>query len=211
MVSLSVPRASFKNDFSAMTESFLHTPGLPFASVLDAEAIERVFHEEEALFGQADLFSTQLVLWAFLAQTLRDGKGVACSSAVADIAAYLLQTGQRPPCGDTGDYCRAVRADARDPHVARGEVPGNDSRLSNQNDHDRHDPDRPEGLFTRGPGGTLRLPLECRTGHSPDQTDAASGPRTLQEPRDGPAGVVGDPPGLQSDSQGHGHLGTGPP
>jgi putative transposase len=27
------------------------------------------------------------VLWAFLAQTLRDGKGVACSGAVADIAA----------------------------------------------------------------------------------------------------------------------------
>jgi len=26
---------------------------------------------------------------------------------VADIATYLLQTGQRPPSGDTGDYCRA--------------------------------------------------------------------------------------------------------
>ena len=107
MVSLSVPRASFKRDFSVVSDSFLHTPGLPFASVLDAESIERVFREEEALFGQDDLFSTQLVLWAFLAQTLRDGKGVACSAAVADIAAYLLQAGQRPPCGDTGDYCRA--------------------------------------------------------------------------------------------------------
>jgi len=107
MVSLSLPRASFKSDFSVVSDSFLHTPGLRFASVLDAESIERIFREEEALFGQADLFSTQIVLWAFLAQTLRDGKGVACSSAVADIAAYLLQTGQRPPSGDTGDYCRA--------------------------------------------------------------------------------------------------------
>jgi hypothetical protein len=53
------------------------------------------------------MFSTQMVLWAFLAQTLRDGKGVACSAAVADIAAYLLQMGQRPPSGNTGDYCRA--------------------------------------------------------------------------------------------------------
>ncbi len=26
---------------------------------------------------------------------------------MADIAAYLLQAGQRPPYGDTGDYCRA--------------------------------------------------------------------------------------------------------
>lgn len=107
MLSLSVAPAGFKNDFSVIADSFLHTPGLPFASVLNAESIERVFREEEALFGQADIFSTPIVLWAFLAQTLRDGKGVACSSAVADIAAYMLQTGQRPPCGDTGDYCRA--------------------------------------------------------------------------------------------------------
>ena len=26
---------------------------------------------------------------------------------MADIATHLLQTGQRPPSGDTGDYCRA--------------------------------------------------------------------------------------------------------
>ena len=107
MLSLSVAPTGFKNDFSLLADSFLHTPGLPFASVLDAESIERVFREEESLFGQADIFSTPIVLWAFLAQTLRDGKGVACSSAVADIAAYRLKTGQRPPCGDTGDYCRA--------------------------------------------------------------------------------------------------------
>ena len=43
----------------------------------------------------------------FLTQALQDGKGVACASAVANIATYLVQTGQRPPSGDTGDYCRA--------------------------------------------------------------------------------------------------------
>jgi len=107
MMSLSTQRTGFKNDFSVITDSFLQDPGLPFASVLDAESIQRVFREEEALFGQEDIFSTQMVLWAFLAQTLRDGKGIACSAAVADIATYLLQTGQRPPSGDTGDYCRA--------------------------------------------------------------------------------------------------------
>ena len=103
MKSLSVPRAGFKNDFSVIADTFLRTPGLPFASVLDAESIERVFCEEEALFGQEDIFSTQIVLWSFLAQTLRDGKGVACAAAVADIATYMLQTGQRAPSGDTGD------------------------------------------------------------------------------------------------------------
>jgi len=107
MASLSTPRTSFKNDFSVIADSFLQDCGLPFASVLDAESIERVFREEEAFFGQDDMYSTPLVLWAFLAQTLRDGKGVACAVAVADIVAYLLQTGRRPPSGDTGVYCRA--------------------------------------------------------------------------------------------------------
>jgi len=107
MLSLSAPRTRFKNDFSVIANSFLDTPGLPFASVLEAESIQQVFREEEGLFGQNDIFSTPIVLWAFLAQTLRDGKGIACAAAVADIATYLLQTGQRPPSGDTGDYCRA--------------------------------------------------------------------------------------------------------
>ena len=107
MTSVSTPPTRGKNEFSVIADSFLQDPGLPFASVLDAASIRRVFHEEEALFGQDDLFSTEIVLWAFLAQTLRDGQGVACASAVADIATYLLQTGQRPPSGDTGVYCRA--------------------------------------------------------------------------------------------------------
>jgi hypothetical protein len=104
MTSLSTPHRNGKKDFAVIADSFLHDPGLPFAAVLDSEAITRVFREEEALFGQEDVFSTQMVLWAFLAQTLRDGKGVACAAAVADLATYLLQTGRRPPSGDTGAY-----------------------------------------------------------------------------------------------------------
>jgi putative transposase len=107
MTSLSTPQAHGKSDFAVIADSFLHTPGLPFARVLDGEAIARVFREEEALFGQDDIFSTQIVLWAFLAQMLRDGKGVACAAAVADIATYRVQIGQRPCAGDTGAYCRA--------------------------------------------------------------------------------------------------------
>jgi putative transposase len=118
MTSLSTPRTPSKKDFSVIADSFLHDPGLPFATVLDGEAIARVFQEEEALFGQDDIYSTQTVLWAFLAQTLRDGKGIACASAVADIATYRLQKGQQPPSGNTGDYCRA-RAKLRLPAVQR--------------------------------------------------------------------------------------------
>ncbi len=107
MTTLAPSSARIKTGFDAIASAFLRESGLPFASVLDGETIERVFAEEEALFGQGDVFSTDVVLWAFLAQTLRDGKGIACASAVADVATYLLQTGRRPPCGDTGDYCRA--------------------------------------------------------------------------------------------------------
>ncbi len=98
---------SHKNNFCAVAEPFLQAEGLPFAEVLDAASIQRVFREENALFGQNDIFSTDVTLWAFLAQTLRDGKGAACAAAVADIATGMVQTGQRPPSGDTGDYGRA--------------------------------------------------------------------------------------------------------
>jgi len=107
MASLPSGSSRGKNEFSVVADSFLHDPGLPFAAVLDRETIERVFREEESLFGQNDIYSTPIVLWAFLAQALQDGKGIACASAVAHIATYLLHTGQQPPAGNTGDYCRA--------------------------------------------------------------------------------------------------------
>lgn len=107
MATVTARGTSNQNTFHAVAEPFLQSEGLPFAEVLDAQWIQRVFREEDALFGQDDLFSTDVVLWAFLAQTLRDGKGAACSAAVADIATYMLQSRRHPPSGDTGDYCRA--------------------------------------------------------------------------------------------------------
>jgi len=107
MGNVATPRTPHKNEFDVVAEPFAQNKGLRFAEVLDAQSIERVFRDQNALFGQNDIFSTQIVLWAFLAQTLRDGKGAACAAAVADIATYMLQTGRRPPSGDTGDYCRA--------------------------------------------------------------------------------------------------------
>ena len=101
------PSTQNRNRFDTVAEPFLQQPGLPFAEVLPAEAIERAFAENHALFGQRDIFSTPIVLWAFLAQVLRGGKGGACAAAVADIATYMQQTGGQVPSGDTGDYCRA--------------------------------------------------------------------------------------------------------
>jgi hypothetical protein len=93
--------------FAPVAESFLQRPGLPFADVLDADAIEQAFARRDGLFAADAVFPTAVVLWAFLAQVLRDGKGAACAAAVADIATYAHQTGRPAPCGDTGDYCRA--------------------------------------------------------------------------------------------------------
>jgi len=99
--------ADHHHSFHAVAESFLQADGLPFADVLSAGSIEQIFRQRGALFGQDDIFSTQIVLWAFLAQVLQDGKGASCAAAVEDIATYMHQTDQPAPCGDTGDYCRA--------------------------------------------------------------------------------------------------------
>jgi putative transposase len=48
-----------------------------------------------------------VVVWAFLAQVLADGKQAACEAAVASIIVFRQQSGQMVPTSDTGDYCRA--------------------------------------------------------------------------------------------------------
>ena len=107
MSTIAVDRNVRNNRFQVIVQPFLRDEGLAFADVLSGQAIEQAFAQEGGLFGQKDIFSTQIVLWAFLAQTLRDGKGAACAQAVTDIATYMLQMGLAAPCGDTGDYCRA--------------------------------------------------------------------------------------------------------
>jgi putative transposase len=107
MATVSTPATIGKSAFDDLLRPFLEQPGLPFSDVLDAETIEQAFAQRNALFATDAVFSTPRVLWAFLAQVLRDGKGAACTAAVADIATYAQQTGRPIPSGDTGDYCRA--------------------------------------------------------------------------------------------------------
>ena len=95
------------NPFRTVAEPFLQQDGLPFAEVLNADDIRQAFVEDHALFASEDIYSTDLVLWAFLAQTLRDKKAASCARAVKDIRTHQLQTGGRVPCDNTGDYCRA--------------------------------------------------------------------------------------------------------
>lgn len=93
--------------FQRIVAAFLAQPGLPFASVLSAERVERVFTQHGNLFGQDAIYSTVLTLWAFLGQALREGKQASCQAAVAEVVAHQQLAGLPVPSSDTGNYCRA--------------------------------------------------------------------------------------------------------
>ena len=93
--------------FQRIVDVFLAQPGLPFAGVLSAERIERIFAQHGNLFGVGAIYSTAVMVWSFLGQVLRDGKEASCQSAVARIVTYCDQQGMAAPTADTGDYCKA--------------------------------------------------------------------------------------------------------
>lgn len=95
------------SNFHQIVAAFLSQPGLPFANVLSAERIRRIFKRHGNLFGVGAIYSTTVIVWSFLGQVLRDGKEASCQSAVAQVAEYRRQTGQSAPTSDTGDYCKA--------------------------------------------------------------------------------------------------------
>lgn len=106
MRSVTSDRRRGNRGFQGIVDAFLAGQGLPFANVLSSERIRRVFADNDNLFGLDAIYSTVTVLWAFLAQVLRDGKEASCQAAVAAIVAWRLQRGLAPPTADTGDYCR---------------------------------------------------------------------------------------------------------
>jgi putative transposase len=92
--------------FDRIAAAFLSQPGLPFARLLSAKQIERVFAKHGNLFG-GTVYSTPVMVWSFLGQILRDGKEAACRAAVARVVAHQQAAGGAIPTSDTGDYCRA--------------------------------------------------------------------------------------------------------
>ena len=93
--------------FQIIVDAFLGGGGLPFSEILSSARIERLFAKHDSLFGLGQIYSTAVVLWAFLGQVLRDKKEASCQAAVARIAVYQQQQGAPVPTSDTGDYCRA--------------------------------------------------------------------------------------------------------
>ena len=101
-----VPRGG-RASFQQIAESFLSQPGLPFAELLSAERIERIFAKHGGLFGLNGIYSTAVMVWSFLGQVLRDGKEASCQAAVARVVTHCQHLGQPGSTEDTGDYCRA--------------------------------------------------------------------------------------------------------
>jgi putative transposase len=106
MASLAEIHDERRSGFRRIAEAFLAQPGLPFAHVLSATRIERVFAKYDNLFG-GTAYPTAIMVWSFLGQVLRDGKEASCQAAVARVVAHQQQTGGAVPTSDTGDYCRA--------------------------------------------------------------------------------------------------------
>ena len=93
--------------FQQVVSAFLSAAGLPFANVLSAERVERIFAKHGCRFGQYGVYTTAITVWSFLSQVLRDGKEASCQAAVARVVSYCEQAGLAAPTEDTGDYCRA--------------------------------------------------------------------------------------------------------
>ena len=94
-------------NFRKIVDAFLSAEGLPFADVLAAERIERIFAKHGNLFGGHGIYTTAIMVWSFLSQVLRDGKEASCQAAVARVVSHCEQQGLDSPTQDTGDYCRA--------------------------------------------------------------------------------------------------------
>ncbi|HCO26950.1 MAG TPA: IS4 family transposase [Gimesia maris] len=95
------------SSFQLVLDSFLLSAGLPFASLLCAERITRIFARHNGLFGTHGVYSTAIMVWSFLGQVLRDGKEASCQSAVARVITYCKLTDKTVPTADTRNYCRA--------------------------------------------------------------------------------------------------------
>jgi hypothetical protein len=104
-----VPHSPRRNSqsFQEVADAFLGGEGLPFAEILSAERIQRIFAKHGCLFGLHGVYTAAIMVWSFLSQVLRDGKEASCQSAVARVVSYSKQAGLPVPTQDTGDYCRA--------------------------------------------------------------------------------------------------------
>ena len=88
------------HSFQKIADAFLAGESLPFAEVLSAERIERIFQKHGCLFGLHGAYTTAIMVWSFLSQVLRDGKEASCQAAVAGVVSYCQIQGLQTPTED---------------------------------------------------------------------------------------------------------------
>ena len=101
--------ATQAKSFSVFVKAFLQGKGLPFSEVLSEEQIKRAFEAEDALFGEGEdaVYTTPLVLLAFLSQVMHSGPERSCDAAVGRLRTLCVYLSIHGPSPDTGAYCRA--------------------------------------------------------------------------------------------------------
>lgn len=95
--------------FRLILASFLQRRGLPFADVLDENAIKKAFNDEDAAFADDEdaVYTPAITLWAFLSQVLFKDEHRSCVAAVARVVTLLVALRRGPLSTNTGAYCRA--------------------------------------------------------------------------------------------------------
>jgi hypothetical protein len=171
--------------FQKVVAAFLAGPGLPFAEILSAQRIERIFAKHDGLFGLHGVYTTAIMVWSFLSQVLRDGKEASCQSAVARVVSYYEQAGLGSPTQDTGDYCRAR---AKLSEAALHELSCEAAEKWEQA--------ADESWLWKG----KQFPLEFRIGYSQYPSFLEPGARSLQVARDGASRSLDDDSGIPFDS-----------
>src|SRR5580700_2258875 len=93
--------------FTAVLHSFAQDKGLPFASALTEEQIERAAAEEGVSFAIGDdcVWTPAVTLWAFVGQYLNGAR--TCVSAVGRVIVMLKASGRKACSAATGAYCKA--------------------------------------------------------------------------------------------------------
>ena len=93
--------------FTTLLHSYAQDDGLPFASALTEEQIQRAAVAEGVTFAADDdcVFTPHVTLWAFVGQCVSGGK--TCVDAVARVIVLLTAMGREPCSAATGAYCKA--------------------------------------------------------------------------------------------------------
>jgi hypothetical protein len=87
-----------------LRERLSNSIALPFRDILSQDMIQQALDEENITYRKR-LYTPVITLWIFIYQVLHEDKS--CKNAVSRVLSLLADTGEPPPSGNTGAYCKA--------------------------------------------------------------------------------------------------------